>query len=172
MSDTKQCKACGEHKPTGDFHPSTAAADGLQSYCKHCSALKLREYRTRHPERTRERNRAYYAQNGEAVREQARRWHAEHPGTVVMRNRALKARLAGAEGEGLTVAEWDAILERYGHQCLACGSKNVTVDHVVPLSRGGRHEASNVQPLCASCNASKGTKTVDYRPALATGTDG
>ena len=173
MSDTKVCSGCGEEKHLSEFCKHPTSADRLQYQCKTCTAERLRDYRRRHPERTRARNQAYYAQNGKAVRGQSSKWHVEHPGATVMRNRARKARLAGAEGDGLTVEAWEAILDQYGRRCLACGTKErLTVDHVVPISRGGRHEAANVQPLCASCNASKGARTIDYRPLQATGTDG
>jgi 5-methylcytosine-specific restriction endonuclease McrA len=40
--------------------------------------------------------------------------------------------------------------------CVYCGSvENITIDHIVPLSRGGKHEASNLAPACFSCNSSK-----------------
>jgi 5-methylcytosine-specific restriction endonuclease McrA len=48
---------------------------------------------------------------------------------------------------------------------LCCGRPDVklTQDHVVPLARGGSNLIDNIQPLCASCNSSKGTQTIDYR---------
>ena len=73
-----------------------------------------------------------------------------------------RARMRGAYS-----ASYDFIklCQRYGNKCLACGRSDValTVDHVVPLSRGGTDTEDNIQPLCFSCNASKGTKTADYR---------
>ena len=33
------------------------------------------------------------------------------------------------------------------------------VDHIVPLSRGGKHVRENLQILCVRCNCSKGAKT-------------
>jgi len=170
MSDRKVCLACREPKPLTDFCRRSASRDGLQDYCKACTAERMREYRRVHPEKIKQRNHDHYVNHGDEVREQARKWHEEHPGAVMMRNRLYKAQRAGAGGKGITVAEWDQTLEQYGRTCLACGStEHVTMDHVVPLSRGGRHEIANTQPLCASCNASKGTKTIDYR---ATGTEG
>jgi 5-methylcytosine-specific restriction endonuclease McrA len=47
---------------------------------------------------------------------------------------------------------------------LCCGRPEITLDHIKPVSRGGKHTASNVQPLCKFCNSSKMTKTIDYRP--------
>ena len=49
--------------------------------------------------------------------------------------------------------------------CPVCSKKmkrnEKHLDHKVPLSRGGKHSASNVWVLCADCNLSKGSKTVD-----------
>jgi len=40
--------------------------------------------------------------------------------------------------------------------CQSCGSYNdLTIDHIIPTSHGGRHERSNVQVLCRSCNVKK-----------------
>lgn len=46
------------------------------------------------------------------------------------------------------------------HTCQYCGdrfsSSQLTVDHVIPLSQGGRHEWRNVVASCAPCNNKKG----------------
>lgn len=64
----------------------------------------------------------------------------------------------------LKTGEWTAIKRYAKDKCLACGATPVTMDHVVPLSKNGRHHASNLQPLCGPCNNAKGTKDTDYRP--------
>jgi len=47
--------------------------------------------------------------------------------------------------------------------CHYCGktvaSKELTMDHVIPVSRGGRSIKSNVVPCCAACNKSKKSLT-------------
>lgn len=58
----------------------------------------------------------------------------------------------------------DEVFKKYGRKCLCCGTdKNLTIDHVIPVFKGGKNNISNYQPLCKSCNSSKGTKTTDYR---------
>jgi 5-methylcytosine-specific restriction endonuclease McrA len=37
--------------------------------------------------------------------------------------------------------------------------KRLTIDHVLPLSKGGQHEWTNVVAACSSCNNRKGNRT-------------
>ncbi len=45
-------------------------------------------------------------------------------------------------------------------RCHHCGGKflktELTMDHLIPISRGGKSSKKNVVPSCKSCNASKG----------------
>jgi 5-methylcytosine-specific restriction endonuclease McrA len=41
-----------------------------------------------------------------------------------------------------------------GKSCRACGAiKNLTVNHIVPMSIGGGNEETNLEVLCVSCNS-------------------
>lgn len=52
------------------------------------------------------------------------------------------------------------IYSRDNHQCQYCGSyKNLTIDHVMPRSRGGDNSWTNLVTACVSCNTHKGDKT-------------
>lgn len=51
------------------------------------------------------------------------------------------------------------IIERDGYHCINCGAtKNLSVDHIVPISKGGSDDLDNLQMLCRSCNSSKGAR--------------
>jgi 5-methylcytosine-specific restriction endonuclease McrA len=50
-----------------------------------------------------------------------------------------------------------AILARDGFRCQYCGStRHLTIDHIVPRSRGGPTSWENVVTSCAPCNVRKG----------------
>lgn len=52
------------------------------------------------------------------------------------------------------------INKRDGWRCISCGSQDdLTVDHIIPQSRGGCHDDANLQTLCAACNCAKGDRT-------------
>lgn len=54
-----------------------------------------------------------------------------------------------------------ALIERDGYQCRERGcscTESLTVDHVVPLSKGGSDDLSNLQLLCQFHNSQKGDR--------------
>lgn len=52
------------------------------------------------------------------------------------------------------------ILRRDRFECQYCGSsRRLTVDHVLPKSRGGRDRWDNLVAACVSCNNRKGNRT-------------
>lgn len=54
------------------------------------------------------------------------------------------------------------ILERDQYRCRTCGSwHDLTIDHILPESRGGSDDDDNLQALCRPCNLSKGARTQD-----------
>ncbi|MBW4577381.1 MAG: HNH endonuclease [Aphanothece sp. CMT-3BRIN-NPC111] len=52
------------------------------------------------------------------------------------------------------------VLKRDRHTCQYCGStKQLTLDHVIPRSKGGKHTWDNVVIACERCNSRKGDRT-------------
>jgi 5-methylcytosine-specific restriction endonuclease McrA len=105
--------------------------------------------------------------NAEHQRAYNRARYAAQPGKIRGYQHARKARMRG-NGGTFTNAEWVALCAQHGHKCLACGeSQPLTVDHVIPLSRGGQNVIGNIQPLCKPCNSRKHLNVIDYRTAEA-----
>lgn len=58
-----------------------------------------------------------------------------------------------------TTEEMAEVFRRYGYKCVNCPSEhNLTVDHKIPLAKGGTWDIDNLQLMCQSCNSSKGVK--------------
>jgi 5-methylcytosine-specific restriction endonuclease McrA len=53
-----------------------------------------------------------------------------------------------------------AVFARDGGRCVYCGAPATSIDHVLPRSRGGRHEWDNVVSACHRCNHVKGDRVV------------
>lgn len=54
---------------------------------------------------------------------------------------------------------WELKLKQLDGKCQLCGTiENITIDHIISLSKGGTNLIANLQPLCRSCNCSKSNK--------------
>ena len=60
-----------------------------------------------------------------------------------------------------------SIYRRDGYRCRYCGASgnytNLEIDHIYPISKGGKSEYSNLQTLCHRCNKAKGSSTTFHQ---------
>jgi hypothetical protein len=58
----------------------------------------------------------------------------------------------------------DDLIQRDGSECVWCGRapwrRDLTAEHLMPRSRGGRTSPENLTVACRSCNKRRGTKPV------------
>jgi 5-methylcytosine-specific restriction endonuclease McrA len=81
----------------------------------------------------------------------------------LLKNRIQIARRRAA-GK-LKPSEWEAIVKKYQGKCAYCGmEKKLTIDHVIPVAKGGKTIKENVVPACLSCNSKKRDKLI--QPSL------
>lgn len=54
------------------------------------------------------------------------------------------------------------VMKRDGFKCCICGAtstdESLVVDHIKPISKGGKTKMDNLQTLCNTCNSGKGAK--------------
>lgn len=163
----KPCKKCGGN-------------NWGKKQCLNCSRLYNAEYYQKNKERRKKESREYYRANNDKTtkyyQDNKQRFADNQKRTQLIRRRrkpekhrsySAKRRTQKTEAGGsFTAAEWVDLCRQYGWKCLACGRSNrkLTVDHIIPISRGGGSNISNIQPLCKPCNSSKGNyHTTDYR---------
>lgn len=148
----------------------TCTVDGCEQnvFCKGlCRSHDNKARYAADPERHRARSRAWHAANpGKAatrrarrdrqrMRETSRRWYAEHRLRAIATQANRRARMAGVVGL-VTAEQLLARLTYYGHRCYLCAGVPTGFDHVKPLSASGPNFASNLRPVCGSCNSTKG----------------
>jgi hypothetical protein len=65
---------------------------------------------------------------------------------------------SGQRRPGISPAVRQRVYARDGFACVHCGSEDqLSIDHIIPWSKGGAHSEGNFQTLCMPCNIKKGT---------------
>ena len=154
-------------------NPGRARLNKRKSYERNIDKYRQRqrEARAKNPEKTLAQRREFYARHKERLRAEQRMRYMANPGPFTKARRrwekanpdAVRAKKLRRRGRDYVTSEHLRLLrEALGDRCLRCGSGcDVCWDHVVPLAAGGSGGPLNLQPLCRSCNSSKGHKTSD-----------
>lgn len=113
---------------------------------------------------------ARYHANPEPNKAAARKWREKNPEKYQAVQRAHQARRRQAVRDGdFTGQDWLDLLEEFDSACAYCQARGIKleVEHMTPLSRGGRHTKGNIVPACETCNDRKYTRTLFEFAALA-----
>lgn len=101
-----------------------------------------------------------YLREADRRREYARQYLRDNPERMRAIRRNRKSRIK-AQRFDFTERDWGRLVIRYRGCCAYCGAKPIGPlqrEHVIPISRGGRHSAGNILPACPKCNMSKKAK--------------
>lgn len=171
----KTCTGCGLTKPFADYSKHKLGKNGLRPRCKTCSSAEKAEwtdrnraainarnttYRQLNRERHLAYNKAWNAANRDRCDAATRRWRDRNPHLVIAqrhRHRVLKRHATGAKYA--TGAKIMARIDYYGGLCFYCPAPADTIDHRIPLCRGGTALPANLVPACRSCNSRKRHRT-------------
>lgn len=184
LTARKTCARCRQLLPRNaeTFGVDSRNRDGLKGRCRECIAAHrkeniddAREYarnyalRPDQHQKKLERNAAYRAANLERMRAIRAAWKK--------RNREKERVYSARRREGwitrtIRSALVEELLMEQSGLCRWCShalGDDFHLDHVVPLSRGGTNDPSNLVLACPPCNTSKGAKTIqEWRPDLLT----
>lgn len=180
---TRDCLGCAERQPLDQFDQDKNASLGRRSRCKTCRSAHMKGYYAENAEDKRESGRNHRAANLDRIRaEDMARYERDREkrielATEITHRRRQRAKLVPFE-RGVTRA---ALRKRHGDECCYCGITMsfvslrkgqyvpdlATVEHVIPLSKGGAHTFANTTLACWECNIRRGNRGViqDGRPS-------
>ena len=169
----KVCTKCGKILVANEmnFNKNKNGKWGLDSKCNECRKKYRdmhKEYHNEynkqwyqsHKEDVLEKNKQYREENKEKESERHKKWHKNNPEKAF--NRDARRRLKEeSQGRGITKEQWLEMMKFFDWRCAYSGetlSNNRTIDHIIPLSKGGKHEVWNCVPMIKKYNSSKHTR--------------
>ncbi len=132
-----------------------------------CRTRNKRSY-LRHREDVLKKQAIYYLKNKEKLQERNKAWKNRNPENVKIWSIRRRGLLRGLGR--LTLATLSKVktgnIRQYGAlTCIYCNapldSMHYSLDHLVPISRGGTNDYTNLGISCLGCNCKKHTKTYD-----------
>jgi 5-methylcytosine-specific restriction endonuclease McrA len=155
------------------FYTSSTKKTGFSHICKKCESERNRIRRLEHHDLYIERDKKRFENNMEGERLRKLDYYHRVKRTEKYRKCKKNAdsirRTYGKTTLSANIIEQLLFIEN--NTCPACGvpfsqELKFTIDHVKPLSRGGKHSIENIQLLCKSCNCKKHTKEIRYIPEM------
>lgn len=130
---------------------------------KERNAEVYRRWAAKNRERKLASMRQWTRDNAAHKREYDRKYKQANPDRV----RSHKAKRRAAVGAAIEQVDRRVVFQRDGYRCQLCGCEtsgrhpapqSPTLDHIVPLARGGDHSYANTQCACFRCNVRKGAR--------------
>ena len=175
----KECGTCGRVLAVEQFSKNKRSKDGLTSQCKKCMKQYYQEtkedrlqYQQQYDQENKEKIQQYrkqyqpqyYQEHKEEKQQYDKQYRQTPQGQIVQFNYSTKRRQREEEqGAGITKEQWLEIMQFFDWKCAYSGKslgtkKNRSIDHIVPLAKGGEHEVWNLVPMDKSLNKSKKEK--------------
>lgn len=180
----KVCTKCEENKRLDEFHKGNGKLE-RQSRCiacqkkwckenkKHLEEYK-RQYHIKNKQKHNKSSHGWYwngripfvGMTAEDKRKYKKQWYEENKERCIAKAKVGKSKRRMRiykNGGSFTEKEWLDLCKKVGGKCVCCGVfEHLSVDHISPISKGGRNDIQNIQPLCLPCNLKKGAKTINY----------
>lgn len=147
-----KCKCCGNTFIPNKYHPNqqTCSKKCLDKFGYEKNKIKIIantiEWRKNNPELVRQYHRQHYQNHIEKIR--------------------LDKRLR--QTGKINYEQWEKVCSDNRFLCVQCFEqfdiKNLTIDHIIPVSFGGTNDLDNLQPLCMPCNRLKSNRWIGTIP--------
>jgi len=153
MKESKPCSRCKQIKPFTEFNKKASTPTGYNTACRDCANAMKRNMTPEQRARKNQLKRKWDAEHPEKVKQMNSSAYRQNP-EVFINNAYLRyARKMHNDRRLVTAKE---IAKIYSRPCIYCESTLlIEIDHIIPISRGGRHSIGNLAPACRSCNRNK-----------------
>ena len=175
-----ECIYCKKIKNSDSFRSLNSYNLNKTGVCKNCYIDNVHKYeqanherlydlRTKwakkHPDRIKKFQKKSYDNNKQKIMERNKEWYKNNPDWARTKNANIRAKRKLAEGY-FSKSEWENCKETFAQKCAYCDERTkLEIEHVVPLSKGGKHLRENIIPSCRMCNSSKGVSSLsDWYP--------
>lgn len=173
----KICNTCNMEKSLIDFYDDSRFSDGKYRNCKSCHHSFTVDWQKSNPIQTsiidsrskykrRENIRIYNIQyrleNREYFKDKWQEWYLQNYERAKQKSRNRRA-MERQVGGTISTEDWLNLVNEFNSCCAYCGKydKNITQDHIIPISRGGSNTIENILPACWLCNCKKNDKTAE-----------
>ena len=158
LEQSKACNQCKQVKQVIDFYKDKSNKTGYRTRCKMCDIAHLQTL-PRNRKQLNINNKRWADANKAKVKQKNANWKKANPEKVM---NSIHKRRAAKLANGTFLILPKELKRFYGTQnCFYCGKKSkITMDHAVPLNKGGTHSIGNLIASCLSCNTAKGGKFI------------
>lgn len=124
-----------------------------------------KEYYIDNKDKIKKQIKEYKEKNRDKIRQREREYRLSEKGKQIAFNSQSKRRFKEEnQGNGITEEQWLEMMKFFNWKCAYSGeyiggnSKERTIDHIIPLNKGGEHEVWNCVPMLRSLNCRKQDK--------------
>lgn len=163
----KQCSiktGCSQYKLLTEFNKQKSTKDGYATICKECNKLRYEKWKNsqtkeNYNKRQQESTKVWYIKNREKDLKYQKQWRIRNKDKCYSNN-ALYRQRKYSNYETLSSKD------KYLIECVYAFARFKTlhtgvqqhVDHIIPISKGGKHHPSNLQIITALENFKKKDK--------------
>ena len=172
---TRTCTKCNEKLPISAFHKDKSATGGVRATCKNCRIKHVKNWYQDNRERQsgKEKNRRQ-SNKDKYTEKEAKRYIKDREKRIALateQSHLRRSRKKKTKTErGISKL---SLKRKHGTKCYYCGKEMdfkvgvgrkfnrdmATIEHLIPLAKGGEHTSENTVLACRHCNLSKSAKS-------------